>query len=87
MGTGGSETGVAGVLAREINAEAAAVYDGAGARGACGGRSSSNVTMRRKIVAEASSGMAGGVVTVSVGSIGIGATAGIGAAVEGSSGI
>ena len=50
-GTGGSETGVAGEPAREINAGAAAVSDGGGAGGTCVGRSLSNVTMRRKIVA------------------------------------
>ena len=84
VGTGQSETEVAGELAREINAEAAAVSDGAGAGGTCVGQSLSDVTMRCNIVTEASSGTTGEKLTVSVESTGIGGTIGVGSSVEGS---
>mmetsp|Transcript_15728 Transcript_15728/g.32300 ORF Transcript_15728/g.32300 Transcript_15728/m.32300 type:complete len:130 (+) Transcript_15728:290-679(+) len=79
------EAGGKGELASEIDAEAAAVSGGAGAATVDVGRSSNNVTMRRSIAAEASSGTIGVPLAVTVGSTDMGSTGGCGDAAVGSS--
>ena len=80
-----------GELASEINAEAAAVSNGAGTgadgAGADGvGRSSSNVTMRQSMAAEAPSGTTGAMLAVAAGSTSIEGTGGGKETAEGSLG-